>query len=1086
MKHINLLCFALFLAIAPAVQAQQYTIPQGLQEHQYVSHQLLFKLREQYRPLANENGINSPLMEQLLLQLGGGSVRKNFPAIKQPRKKFNDNGERLADLSLLYEVHFNSNMSIYAAAALLQKSGLVEYLQPRFTAQPMSVPNDPLVGQQYHHALIKSFEAWDIEPGNPNIVIGITDAGIQFNHEDLGNVAYNTAEILNGIDDDNNGYIDDYAGWNTVNNTNDPTATLSPHGMFTSGMSNATVNNGLGLAGNANQCRFIPIRIDDASGFNYGYEGIVYAAARGCQIVNASWGNTFPGPVNEEAIRYATVNQGVLIVAACGNSSVNEKYYPASYENVFSVGATGATDLKWSGSTFSPSVDIVAPGELVRSCWPFNGYDISSGTSFSSPLVAGAAALVKSHFPAYTAQQVAERLRVTADASIYALPGNAPWNGMMGSGRLNMLRALSDPETPSVHFIETDFRDAGNDATLQAGENISITGLYKNFLAPTSNLAAVISCASPFVTILNGNNTPGLIGTLASTSNNANPFSFHIADNAPYNLDLLFRIDYTDGSYSAFEYLEIRVNRDYLNIDINHLNTTITSRGSIGYNADYASEGMGVTLDSSQSLIYTSGFILGSSAVKTADNVYAASIPGYDNDFFREQGAQYIQNNAAAQRIQSAFYTDSAATERLVIRQTSEAFSATPDDHAIVMKYVIKNTGTMTANAIHAGIFTDWDIQNAGSNQAAWDATRELSYAFQSGGIYAGVKQLEGPAAHGYCFNSDGNSGSVNLYDGFSNVEKFATLSGSQIRTAAPTGDVANMIGTAAFNLPAGDSITISFVLLAANNLAELQAAADRAQSLYNFTSLNSSLEVVGESCLQNDGYIQFSAVALSGSSVELSTSDGISLATSADLSNFEYTGLLPGNYLLTFSFDDGSTYTDSFEIEAVVPVQLAITASSGVVALPNATVDFTALSTGADSYSWDFGYDTPVVSDQNPTHTFIEQGTFIVTCIASNGNCSDTVTVEILVGDPLGMEIVQTSNQVFPNPASDFINIQLNMLQEKTWARVFNLSGQEILRQELPTNQTQLNVSQLSNGVYFLQIETATQTEMHRIVIAK
>jgi subtilisin family serine protease len=151
--------------------------------------------------------------------------------------------------------------------------------------------------------------------------------------------------------------------------------------------------------------------------------------------VNASWGSTFANPVSEEAIRYATVNEGMLIIAAAGNSGINEKYYPASYENVFSVGATGASDLKWSSSTFSPAVDIVAPGELVRSCWPFNGYDISSGTSFSAPLVAGTAALVKSHFPNYNSEQIAERIRVTADTSIYSLAGNANWVGMMGSGR---------------------------------------------------------------------------------------------------------------------------------------------------------------------------------------------------------------------------------------------------------------------------------------------------------------------------------------------------------------------------------------------------------------------------------------------------------------------------------------------------------------------------------------------------------------------------------------------------------------------------------------------------------------------------
>ncbi len=1086
MKQLNLLCFALILGTAPLAQAQQYVIPKGLKPDQYVSGQLIFKLRENYRSLASEQAINSDILKQILAQLGGGTIHKNFTGAKQPSKKFNENGERLADLSLIYELRYTGNTSIYQAAAMLQKTGLTEYTQPRFTAQPMAVPNDPLVAQQYHHALIKTFEAWDIEPGDSTVLIGITDGGIQFDHEDLGNWQYNYSENINGIDDDGNGYIDDIAGWNSANNTNDPTATLSPHGMFTSGMSNATANNALGLAGNAGLCRYVPIRIDDVNGFSYGYEGIVYAAARGCQIINASWGSTFPSPATEEAIRYATVNQGVLIVAACGNSNLNEKYYPASYENVMSVGATGSTDLKWSGSTYNTSVDIVAPGELVRSCWPFNGYDISSGTSFSSPLVAGAAALVKSHFPSYTAQQVAERLRVTADTSIYSIPGNSAWNGLLGSGRLNMLRALTDPAVPSVHFTQPVWEDTGGDLTLEAGETIHITGIYKNFLAPSSNLQAVISCSSPFVTILSGTNNPGAIGTLSTVSNSSTPFQFQIASNAPYNLDLIFRIDYSDAGYTAFEYLEVRVNRDYLNIDINRLNTTITSRGSIGYNADYASDGLGVTLDSSSSIIYASGFMLGSSDLKMADNVYASSIPGYDNDFVRQDGAKYLVNNASQQTIRSAYYTDSASSSRLLVNHMSTALSSSLDDKAVMMMYTVKNIGSAPANGLSAGIFTDWDIQNAANNQGAWDAGRNLSYAFQPGGIYAGVKVLEGPSAHAYCFNSDGSSGSINLYDGYTGAEKFATLSGAQTRTAATTGDIANLIGTGSFNLAPGDSISLKYVMLVADDLTQLQAAADRAQSLFNYLQLQVVVEALDESCALNDGFVQLSANAISGSAVELSNSDGVTLTTSNDLTNFSFGGLVPGDYLLTYSFVDGTSYEESFTIGASFPVTLAISASAEVLALPNASVDFTANATENVSYYWDFNDDSPTSEEQNPTHNFFVAGTYLVSCVAYNGYCSDTSFIEILVGEPLKIEQLSNSFNLYPNPVIDQLNIQIQGYKGNITCWLYNTNGQLIQQQKISNNTNKLDVSSLSSGVYFLKIETDFGSETHRICIAK
>lgn len=1085
MKHIGSFIFILSLFLFHSVQSQQYVIPQGLKADQYVSKTLLFKLREANRSIAQNNNINANQFNDVLSQLGNTTLKKNFPSAKQPSKKFNESGVALADLTLIYELHYTAEISIYTAAALLQKTSLFEYIQPRFISKPMAVPNDPLVAQQYHHALIKTFEAWDIEQGDSSVFIGITDAGIQFEHEDLGNVAYNYADPINGIDDDGNGFIDDFRGWNTANNTNDPTATLSPHGMFTTGMSNATVNNNLGLAGNANKCRFVPIRIDDVNGFSYGYEGIVYAAARGCQIVNASWGSTFANPVSEDAIRYATVNEGMLIIAAAGNSGLNEKYYPASYENVFSVGATGATDLKWSSSTFSPAVDIVAPGELVRSCWPFNGYDISSGTSFSAPLVAGAAALVKSHFPNYSSEQIAERIRVTADTSIYALAGNSAWVGMMGSGRLNMLRALTDPEKPSVHFTQVQTADITGDSILQPGETILITGIYKNFLAPTQNLNTVISCASPYVTLLSSTNNLGIISTLSSISNASQPFSIQVNSDVPYNHDILIRIDYSDVGYAAFEYIELRLNPDYLNIDLNRLHTTITSRGSVGYNNNYATNGLGITFENSSSLIYASGFMLGSSALKTADNVYAANIPGYDNDFIREQGAQFTLKDESEQRVQSQFYTDSASNNRIQVIQTSSALSASSDDAAVVIRYIIKNTGATEVNGLSGGIFTDWDIQNATNNGSAWDESRKLSYAFSPGGIYAGIKLLEGPAAHSYCFNSNGASGSINLIDGFSNSEKFATLSGSQTRNNATIGDVANLIGTGAFHLAAGDSISLSFVLLAANNLAALQVAADRAQSVYNFNSLNASIEIQDATCSNTVGNVSISSSTAAGTSISIINQQGTTIASSSDLSNFAFENVTPGIYQIRFNFADNTSYIQDFQIANLIPVSLNITASAEILAFPNTIVDFTANAEGGTSYYWDFNDDSPTSEEQNPTHNFYIEGNYTVVCVSSNGLCSDTATINIIIEAPLGISSLNENLKIYPNPTNDFIHIQSSEIIENI--RIIDLDGREIMNQKFVNSKTiQLNISALESGIYFIEYFSQQKIKRNRFVVSK
>jgi hypothetical protein len=583
--------------------------------------------------------------------------------------------------------------------------------------------------------------------------------------------------------------------------------------------------------------------------------------------------------------------------------------------------------------------------------------------------------------------------------------------------------------------------------------------------------------------LLSSTNNLGIISTLSSISNASQPFSIQVNSDVPYNHDILIRIDYSDVGYAAFEYIELRLNPDYLNIDLNRLHKTITSRGSIGYNNNYATNGLGITFENSGSLIYASGFMLGSSAVKTADNVYAASIPGYDNDFIREQGAKFILNNANEQVIRSQFYTDSASNNRIQVIQTSSALAASSDDAAVVIRYVIKNTGATAANGLSGGIFTDWDIQNASINGSAWDASRKLSYAYAPDGIYAGIKLLEGPSAHSYCFNSNGAWGSINLIDGFSNAEKFATLSGSQTRDNAAIGDVANLIGTSAFNLAAGDSITLSFVILAANDLAALQVAADRSQSLYNFNSLNANIEIQDATCSNTVGNVSISSSTAVETSVSIINQQGTTIASSSDLSNFTLDNLTPGNYQIRFNFSDNSTYSQNFQISNLIPVSLTINASAEFLAFPNTIVDFTANAEGGTSYFWDFNDDSPTTEEQNPTHNFYVEGNYTVSCVSSNGLCKDTATINIIIGAPLGINDKDESIIISPNPSNDIVKI--NSPETIDYMRVFDMEGREIMNQiDIFSDKAQFNVSSWKSGIYILELSTNKLIQRKKFVV--
>ncbi len=1071
MKHLHLVFSLGLLAAGLQVNAQAYRLPQHVQEADMVPGKLIVKLKESNRHLLQqpESMLSNPGMEQVL------SARALFPHLSKPRKENDRFGRKTADISRIVELNVPTNLNLRLAMQMAEKSGLFEWVQPRFVHKPMFTPNDPQVGQQYHHALIKSFEAWDIEQGDTSVFIGITDAGIQFDHQDLGNVRFNYADPINGLDDDNNGYVDDFRGWNTVSNTNDPTATLSPHGMFTTGMSSATVNNGIGIAGNAFRCKFVPVRIDDANGFNFGYEGIVYLADLGCKIINASWGNTFPTPFGAEVIQYATINHEALIIAAAGNSGLQENYYPAAYPGVMSIGATGSTDQHWSLTTWGPSLDMVAPGELVRSCWPFNGYDVSSGTSFSAPLVAGAAAILKSHFPNYTSDQIAERLRVTADTSIYALSGNASRYHWLGAGRLNMLRALNAPAIPSIRIQNESLTDNDGDNFAVAGDTLNLSGDFFNWLDAASNLVVTLSCDNPSIEILNGTFTAGAIASLAAVNNQSSPFQLRILPNAAFNLDINLKLSYRDEAtgYSGFEYLQMRVNRDYIDLAVNNLHTTITSRGSIGYNADYATDGLGIQFQNSESLIYASGFMMGSGNI-VSDNVYAATLPGYDNDFNRVDPVELINPSTFADReILSRFASNAASLSDIAIQQRAYASNSTGNENYVVIEYRLSNNSNEPKNNLGVGIFNDWDIGQVTNNQTVFDATRKLAYAFDSSNPnrYLGVKVLSNQTAHAYCFNSNGASGSINLYDGFSNAEKASIVNGTQTRNTSTVGDIATYIGVAGINLEPDEATTIRFAILGASSLTELEALASSINLQDNLNQLNPQVSLTPESCTGNDGSIEVNVSTPGIAGLSLLNADGVELVSVENLEeSFIYGGLPAGEYLVIYAFADGTQYESLQTIAEATPVSLfEMFAFSEFLLLPNAETEFTALANGADTYFWDFG-DGNTGSGSVVTHEFTSEGIFTVTCIASNEFCSDTSSITIEVGVTVG-HLTATKNtlQLFPNPAQDRVFVDGHSLNQPM-VQAFDLSGRVVWAGTLEQNS--FSVAGWTPGVYFIQIE--------------
>lgn len=311
-------------------------------------------------------------------------------------------------------------------------------------------PNDPEFARQWGLAKINAPEAWGIVTGAVSITIAIVDTGVDLAHPDLASQLWtNPGETpANGIDDDANGKIDDVYGWHFFQAANGPAENALVqddfgHGTHVAGIAAAATDNGIGVAGLAWGGRLMAVKVLDEYGNGWYSDiiaGIIYAADNGARIINLSLGGATPSQALCDAAVYAA-SRGALVVAAAGNSG-GAVLYPAACADVVAVAATDQADGRPLFSNFGPEIDLAAPGVNIYSAWyaagiGASGYFTRSGTSMATPFVAGAAALVWSWWPTWTADQVRAQLLATADDV-----GATGWDLYSGWGRLNAAAAL--------------------------------------------------------------------------------------------------------------------------------------------------------------------------------------------------------------------------------------------------------------------------------------------------------------------------------------------------------------------------------------------------------------------------------------------------------------------------------------------------------------------------------------------------------------------------------------------------------------------------------------------------------------------
>lgn len=914
-----LLLFFILCTLFANAQVKYFKMPENVADSDFIAKTIIINIKPEYRTLCNENIIDIPKLISAFNFIGTSSVVKKFPGKKPPSTAYNRYGDKMIDLSLIYELKYTGNLKIESAINKLLSTGLLEYAEPHYLPHLLDAynPDDTYADttnadfREWHLKKIKAYEAWGIQKGDTNIVIGITDTGTEIFHPDLINsIKINYADPINGEDDDGDGFVDNYYGWDLGDNDNNPGWNNGDshlrHGIHVAGLASATVNNGIGVAGTGFKCKYLPVKIADTAGaLTMAYEGIVYAADHGCSIINCSWGGFGgAGLFGQSIVDYATNNMGALVVAAAGNFNNNFPVYPASYNNVLSVANTDQNDHRWvditdgTGSTYGINVDIAAPGRSVWSTWTNGGYTQSTGTSMAAPIVCGAAAIVKKHFPTYSATQIAAQLMASAD-NIDTIPYNIPYAGLMGSGRLNMYRALTN-NSPWIKMIRDSIND-GNDQSYVPGDILQISGVYKNYLQTSnSDLKVTLSSTSPYIHITSDSiSLLGTIAQLATKNNYSDPFYAQILPGTPYSTQIDFKLTFEDAqlNYKSTQFFNLMVNIDYMTIDTNQIATTITSKGKIGYNEpNNISQGIGYTYKNSWSYLvgHCAGFLVGNSTSQVSDNLYGSAAGTSDNDFRSLTVVHKIIPAVIGDlETECKFNDDYAGTNKLNLAITHKTYvwSAAPKDKFIIMEYTIKNNSlTNTLSSLYAGLFMDWDMTANGepNDRVGFDATYRMGYTTSSdGGPYSAIMLLSNGIVRHYAFDKDGafngSNNSININDGFTSYEKYSALKTNINRNLAGTSqngnDVADMISTGPFQLLPGDSVIATFALISGDHLADIQASASEADNFYNHTGisemeLNNSISISEIYPNPSNGSISLSIHLTKQSNVVLNLTD--------------------------------------------------------------------------------------------------------------------------------------------------------------------------------------------------------------------
>ncbi len=975
---------------------------------------ILFELRE---------GFSAERLPPELVELRdrvGGQVRLRFPQLplKNPTSRPIWLLEYTADLHPTY------------VAKLWRRSPAVLYAEPEYLPAPFAsptqilyLPSDTLDNPYLRH--LRVLGAWDSTHGDTSVVIAIVDTDVKFDHLDLvDNIAYNWNDPINGLDDDGDGYVDNFQGWDLVGSSysgsgsftpdNDPRVLpYSGHGTWMAGFAGATTDNITGVAAAGFKCRILPVKVapDNQPLLYAAYDGILYAAQHGAQVVNCSWGGTFYSQAAQNFIRQVVQTYDPLLVAAAGNipPDTPATFYPANYDGVLAVTAVDTHDVWWGTVQIGYGIDIATTG-AGTTVHSNNGTDHSyfkmgATTSGASAIASGCAALLRSWRPDLNAYQIAELLRITADS---VEPQNLPHLRYRLGRRLNLARAVATRDTPACRVTAWQAYDT-NDSLFFAGETFFLSATYTNYLSPVSNLTVSIEPLTPHLQITSPPYAVGNLGTLQSHGQTI-PFSLTVQPSCPFNakLPVLFRFQ-GDGGYSDYQVIELPgLNPAYVHLDSAQLRTTLCGNGRVGYyDPPTNRQGRGARwAGSSESWLFEGGlFIIDDTSAHLSTR---APLGGMYNHFAPTQAATHrTQGLYEIGEVPFLVSGGLSAPKPFTIQAQAYALRREPANPFVAFLYRLENYSSTDSYAdLSVGWWLDFDVgNNPATDRAALHPTLPMVYAYNSSSSrFMGAVLLSSHILQRRLGRIDTFSASPPSY---------IHLARQPGAVSSTTGDIFVVIAAKGVNLPAGGSDTVALALVGGYTLSELEMNAEAALTWYAcFVQGNEPLVDLGPDRTLCQGDSLIAPPGLSSYTWSSGQATPVVYPTQSGL-----------YWLLVQDAQGCWGYDEVFlTVNALSAPQVAF--SPGLTVSVGET--FTATEQSGAPYQYQWKVQTPTgwqtYTGSSFTHTFSAVGSYTVWLYRRDPStgCTDSLSWEVTVTTTSHLLGSEAFPALYPNPTKE------------------------------------------------------------------